>query len=81
MQEVHIDRLILKLSGLTEDEGRRLAMKVSEGLAAADISNAAVENPGALRLDLRASPREQSDVDSLAHHIVSGIVRELSRSA
>lgn len=81
MQEIHIDRLILKLSGLSEDEGRRLAIRVSEGLAAADIPNAALENPGALRLDLRALPRGQSDVDSLARHIVSGLIRELSRSA
>jgi len=81
MQEVHIDRLILNLTGLTEDEGRRLAMRVSEGLAAADIPNAAARDPGAIRLDLQALPREQKDVDSLARHIVTGILRELSRSA
>lgn len=78
MSDVHIDRLTLKLSGLDEAEGRRLALLVSEGLAAATLPAGAASNLGSIRLDLRAAPR--GGVDALATQIVSGLVRELSRS-
>ncbi len=78
MNDVRIDRLTLRLSGLDAAEGRRLAMLVSEGLAAAALPSGAVSHLGSIRLDLRADP--PAGVDALAEQVVRGIVRELSRS-
>ena len=81
MQTLYIDRLVLNLSGLSETRAREVALKVSEGLAAADIPRLAVENPGTIRLDLRPSARDSNDVDGLAGQIVCNIVQELLRLA
>lgn len=80
MNDVRVDRLILRLSGLTEEEGRRLAMLVSEGLAAADIPSFDAETLGPLRLSPRAPSGDPSKLDALATHIVRDIVQQLSRS-
>lgn len=56
MSDIHIDRLSLKLSGLTEDQGRRLAQLVAEGLAGVTLPDGVPPRTESIRLDLRAKP-------------------------
>jgi hypothetical protein len=56
MSDIHIDRLTLKLSGLSESEGRRLAMLIAEGLAGVTLPEGVPPRTESIRLDLRAKP-------------------------
>jgi hypothetical protein len=81
MSDIHIDRLTLKLEGITEGEGRRLAMLVAEGLSGVMLPEGVSPRTESIRLDLRARPGGGATVDHLANQVVSGILRELSRGA
>jgi hypothetical protein len=75
MDEIRIDRLTLQLSGISESEGRRLAMRITEGLAAAAIPGDVAAAQGAIRVDLSAG-----SVDTLPERIVAEVLRQLRRS-
>jgi hypothetical protein len=74
---LHVDRLTLRLAGLSAADGRRLARLVGEGLAAA------TPPVGAGRIDsLRvtlAAPGDEA-LEATAQRIVAGIVRDLARA-
>lgn len=70
---LRLDRLTLRLSGISEPEGRRLARLVGEGLAtAASITGSDVP---ALRVALAARPGEP--LEATANRIVAELVRAL----
>lgn len=77
MSELSIDRLTLRLTGVTEAEGRRLATLVAERLAAVDLPDSTAARVASIRLGLRADPR--APLDALTEQVVEGVVRELLR--
>ena len=76
MGEVSIDRLILHVPGMSEADGRRLALEVAAGLCSAAPAGGGRDIP-ALRLDL--TPRPDTRIDELARQIVAELVRQVSR--
>jgi hypothetical protein len=74
MNDVAIDRLILQVSGLSETEGRRLALLVADGLGALSAAGGGRDVPS-LRLDLAVPPG--SGTDELARRIVDELMRQV----
>jgi hypothetical protein len=79
MADVSIQRLTLKLSGLSAGDGRRLAERIAEGLAAvalpAGLALLEVE-----KVQVKAAAGAGQSVDQLAGQIVAEIVRQVQRS-
>ena len=77
MPDVSIERLTLKLSGLSREDGRRLAEQVAEGLAAVAL-------PAGLALlevdKVRVQAAAGAGVDQLAGRIVAEVVRQVQRT-
>jgi hypothetical protein len=78
MPGISIDEMMLDLPGMTESQGRRLAMGIAHGLAVAGVSSTTGEVP-ALRIDLTADAGADSDV--LARRVVAEIVRQLRQNS
>ena len=78
MPRIEIDRLSLKLSGLSEDQGRLLAMRVAEGLATTQQAPDEVLRRD--RIQANATMVPGGSVASLADRIVADLVRELKRT-
>jgi hypothetical protein len=76
MPEISIDRLTLQVPGFSETEGKRLALAVADGLAAAALSRE-TGDVKTLRVDLTAVAGVERDL--LARQIVSEIIRQLER--
>ncbi len=76
MSAFSIDRLTLRVPGLSESEGLRLALQVAHGLAAARAVGGGRDIP-ALHLDLKAKPN--TGVDDLARQIVAELLQQVRR--
>lgn len=74
---LHVDRLALRVSGISAGDGRRLARLVGERLAAVQAP-AAAGTTDAMHLTLDASPGEA--LESMAHRIVADMLREFVRT-
>jgi hypothetical protein len=79
MDEIRIDQLTLKLSGLTEQDGRRLVRLITDGLAAADVPSVGSASVGAVSVGVAAG--HTSSLEALSQHVVSEVLRQLQRSA
>jgi hypothetical protein len=79
MDEIRIDQLTLKLSGLTEEDGRRLVRLITDGLAAADVPSGGSASVGAVRVGVAAG--HTGGIEALSQHVVSEVLRQLQRSA
>jgi hypothetical protein len=75
MAEMNIERLTLKLAGISESDGQRLARLIAEGLASATISFESPRHIDSLRVNATASPG--NEVGMLSRQIVAEIVRQL----
>lgn len=78
MDEIRVDRLALKLSGVTESQGRHLAMLITQGLAAATIQEGVAAAQPAIHVDLTASP--SGSPGRLSDRVVTEVLRQLQRS-
>lgn len=78
MPTVTVDRLGLRLSGLTESDGRHLARLIAEGLASASIDASVVAHND---MQSNLTVRPGSDVQGMADEVVADLVRQLQRSA
>lgn len=78
MTNLNIDRLTLKLSGLSELEGQRLAQLVTEGLANSDISSYFISDRPTLQVTIPSRPN--TSVDWLAEQIVTQILQQLNQT-
>jgi hypothetical protein len=76
MSDVQIDRLTLQVRGLSEADGRRLALRIAEGLGAGAAAGGGRDIPS-LRLDLVARP--SAGPDELARQVVAELVRQMQR--
>ena len=74
---LHLDRLTLRLAGLSEAQGRRLAQLVGEHLACA-TPPAPAGTADAIRVTLEAQPGEA--LESMAQRIVAQMLRGLVRA-
>ena len=77
MAAVTIDRLSLHLSGLSDDEGRRPARLIADGLAASSVPG------GSGHVDWvqsKQESREGANLKSLSEQIVADVVRQVARS-
>jgi hypothetical protein len=78
VDDIRIDRLALKLSGLTEAQGRHLAMLITAGLAAVPREPDATAAQPAERDDpIHAS---KDHLSQLSDRVVSEVLRQLERS-
>ena len=75
----HIDRLVLRVTGLDEDAARALASLVAEGLAAGLPRAAGAAGLDSLRLEVAATSADQKAPDLLARRITDAIGRTLAR--
>jgi hypothetical protein len=75
MNAIQIDRLTIQVSGVTEVEGRRLALQIANGLGAASVGGG--HDIPSLRLDLVAGPN--MGPDELVRHVVAELVRQVAR--
>ena len=78
MTEITIDRLTLKLSGISERDAQRLARLIAEGLGTVPISPEGAHHLDTMRVKVAASPG--SSVDMLTQQIVAEVLRQLERS-
>jgi hypothetical protein len=76
MTTLTIDRLTLKLSGLSQDQGQHLVRLIAEGLASHEISSDSARDTPNLQLNITAQPN--ANVDWLANQIVSEVLRQLN---
>lgn len=75
MANLHIDRLVIKLTGPAPASAERLARRVAEGLGAARLAEAGASKVETMRLDVQASAA--SDADQLAARIVAELLKRL----
>ena len=78
MTAITIDNLSLKLSGLSEHEGERLAHLVAEGLGAASLPDEGSHRVETMNVNIPA--HAGNDVDLLSKQIVQEVLRQLARS-
>lgn len=74
---LHVDRLTLRLAGLSEADGHRLAQLVGERLASA-APPAPAGTADAMRVSLEAQPGEA--LESMAQRIAAQMLLELVRA-
>jgi hypothetical protein len=79
MDDIDIQRLTLKLSGLDEPQGRRLASLIAQGLAGATIEDDVESEQSAVRVDFKASPL--GSLGLLSNRVVAEVLRQLKRSS
>jgi hypothetical protein len=77
--DIHIDRLALRVTGLDEDAARELAYLVAAGLTPGMLRAAGDAGLGSLRVTATAEPADQNQPDRLARRIVSELGRVLAR--
>jgi hypothetical protein len=78
MDDIRVDRLALTLSGLSEAEGRRLAMLITQGLAAARLAPDVATKQPAIHVDVKDA--KPGDVDRLSDRVVAQVLRQIERS-
>ena len=78
MSEINIDRLTLRLSGISEHDGQHLSRLIAEGLAAARFGTEGVHHLDAMRVNVTANPG--GSMDLLAKQIVADVLRQLERT-
>jgi hypothetical protein len=78
MAAINIDQLALKLSGVSERDGQRLAQQIADGLAHASISAESSQQLDALRVNVTARPGDS--MDWLSKQIIADILRQLNRT-
>lgn len=77
MSELVIERLALKLSGLTEPQGRHLARLLTETLAARLPAGSAASIG---QLQVRVAPSPGEPLETLAERLVAEVLRQLQGS-
>lgn len=78
MTNLNIDRLTLKLSGISQEQGQHLARLITEGLSTSEISGYSARDAPALQLNINAQPN--TNIDWLANQIVSEVLRQLTQT-
>lgn len=77
MADLSIERLSLHLSGLSENDGRRLTRMIADGLAAASVSIAAESQDS---MQSKIEPRPGSSLQEISEQVVADLLSQLERS-
>jgi hypothetical protein len=78
MTNLNIDRLTLKLSGISELEGKKLAHLITEKLANSDISS--LSSRASPPIQVNVSSPGNNNIDWLAQQIVTEILGQLNQT-
>ena len=78
MAAIDIDRLSLRLSGISGGDGQRLARLIAEGLAASPIGIEGTHHLDTMQVNVTARPG--SSMDMLSQQIVADVLRQLERT-
>ena len=78
MKNLNIDRLTLKLSGISESDGQHLARRNAQGLASGVITNVAARDSPNIHITIPAN--SNTDVDWLANQIVAEVLRQINQT-
>lgn len=78
MTELTIDRLTLKLSGLSQQEGQHLARLITTRLASIEMTSSSIRDAPFLQIHIQSQPN--TNMDWLANKIVSEILRQLHQT-
>jgi hypothetical protein len=78
MTNLTIDRLALKLSGLSQQEGQHLAQLIAQRLAEGEITNGMMGDRPHLHIAIQ--PAENASPDWLADQIATEILQQLNRT-
>jgi hypothetical protein len=76
--DLHVDRLTLRLFGVSESDARRLAALIAQDLAAADAPTGVAPH-GPLRVDVASQAGES--IEDAARRIVAHLILALGRSS
>jgi hypothetical protein len=76
--DLHVDRLSLRLAGVSEADARRLARLVVEYVASANATGAALDIDR-VRVSVRPQPGES--LDSMAQRIAEEMIYAVARSS
>ena len=77
MADIEVERLILRISGISAEHAAELGRRVAEGLGDAAPG---VDGPArAARLRLSLDAGAEPEMDRLAERVVAQVVRELER--
>ncbi len=79
MADLHIERLTLKLGELSEQDGRRLALLVTDGLAQA--TGPAAPSQPLHRLQVSVPGSAKDTLDQTAQLIVAEVLRQIHRES
>ena len=87
---LNIDKLTLKVSGLSEERSRHLARLVSQGLGAVDLTGTETRRVDSLRVSVPSggsgaaggAPRgdDPAELTAMARRVVAEVLRQLGRS-
>ena len=75
MAQLNVDRLSLKLSGFSEEQGRRLVRLIAEGLAASSRRDDAGQVEG---VESKQTASEGKSLEDISKQIVRDLLRQLS---
>ncbi len=76
--DLQVDRLTLRVAGLSARDGRRLAHLVADCLASADAPGAAT---GTARLRVSVAPHAGESLESMAQRIAAELIHALGALA
>jgi hypothetical protein len=75
---ITIDKLTLQLSGLSEEEGRKLARLLAEDLAVVTLPEGC--SPDTTNVNVNVTPAPGATVKTLSQQIVADMLRQLDRT-
>lgn len=78
MTQIDIDRLTLKLSGISQQEGQHLARLITTRLASSEMTSGSIRDAPSLQIHIQSQPN--TNMDWLADRIVSEILRQLHQT-
>lgn len=79
MRDIRIERLALKVSGLTEAECRRLAVRIAQGIGDADLPLGSA--PRVDSVAVRAAGVPGQSIESLSRLAIEQVLAHMRRSA
>src|SRR5262245_46807222 len=78
MAEIHIDRMVVHVSGMAVHDAQRLAQAITAAMAQAPVRAGTAGRVETLRVEVPATPAQ--DVDRLAQQVVAEMVRQVEQT-
>lgn len=78
MANIQIDRLTLKLSGISQQEGQHLARAIADGLADASLAAETAHSLDVLKVTVTVGSGD--NLDRLAQQILTELLQQINRT-